>query len=285
MALARFVEWIRLAVRQTAAISRSSRQTVDRSSLEDMLLSVKNEILQSNCDLRREIKNDVHQLKTGLHEEITELRRETKSENLQMHTESFAKFGTIEGRLSKMQAESFAKFGTIEGRLSKMQAESFAKFGTIEGRLSKVEDQLRTNTKSLGSFERTVSRVVGGIGYAFEVYNALWIKHTLRLRGVSGNVVTRKMIRAPDGEEYELDIFCEDPLLVAEVTTFVTVIDKYERFLKARNAVEQIYKKEAEAYLLCYSINANTLEDISRRADQDRVTILTTPPHNMVDEL
>jgi hypothetical protein len=95
----------------------------------------------------------------------------------------------------------------------------------------------------------------------------------------------RRVIADPDGfvnpgnNEVEIDIFCENPLIIGECTTFVKDIKKVEKFCKVKEFVhkefvDNLHKIEPIAYLFTYGIDEKIQENVVSLCNHNNITLV-----------
>ena len=68
----------------------------------------------------------------------------------------------------------------------------------------------------------------------------------------------------PQNKEIEIDIYCIDPLVIAECTSFLkeNELEKVRRFVKTKDFVHELVGREPKSYFFCYSIADSILKQV-----------------------
>ena len=106
------------------------------------------------------------------------------------------------------------------------------------------------------------------LGRSFEAYNIAALRILQEHEGLNvDSFICSKVFPDPNGiinpknKEFEVDIFCESPLVIGEVTTSLleNEMEKVTKFVKIVNLLEQIHGKErgSLAYFFAFEIHPN----------------------------
>ncbi len=136
-------------------------------------------------------------------------------------------------------------------------------FSKLHRRLDKHEDYLK-----------------GSGGMALEQYSLLWFKGILQSKLIPAEkLVWRKKLKDPDmelgTEIIEIDIFQDDPLIVVEVTSYLSNIKKLTTFIKKINIIKKIYKKEPHSVFICYRIENDIEDSVVQLCDTNNIMLIT----------
>jgi len=77
----------------------------------------------------------------------------------------------------------------------------------------------------------------------------------------------------PDSKEVEVDLFCEEPLLIGEVTAMVRSIDKVTTFLRKVAFLEKQFGTPAERLFVTYQFARDIANKARRRLQEAEVRV------------
>jgi hypothetical protein len=114
---------------------------------------------------------------------------------------------------------------------------------------------LRKNFEQLGK----------AVGMTLEYYTAAFLEEYLSERGYEGAKVEVGVKLKYMGKTVELDLFCEDPLLVGEVTTGVASLEdarrEIDKLLERVNFVKEMYGRDVDIKILAIAnVGAEAVE-------------------------
>ena len=139
---------------------------------------------------------------------------------------------------------------------------------------------LRGEIKSLKSMTKNMSE---GLGLNFELYNRA-ILTLLQLEEISdGEIIVNKKFPDPEGKvhpfnkEFELDLFSEGPLMIAEVTTFLkeTELTKVESFIRAKHFIHKLYGVEPRSYFMTFEVAPKIRHQVKELLSQNNVRLVS----------
>jgi hypothetical protein len=96
------------------------------------------------------------------------------------------------------------------------------------------------------------------LGHDFEEFNSLWLQDFLRNQGYPKMSIKKKTFVDenfevfPDSTDVELDIYCENPFVIGEVTAIVKNISKVTLFLRKVEFLKKLKKKEPQLFFVTY---------------------------------
>ena len=133
---------------------------------------------------------------------------------------------------------------------------------SIKKSLNKLESQIWLGFDSFRRFA----------GVTFEQFVREVISRYLQERGIlsSDQYLNSKKI---DGEE--IDLFCENPLIVGEVTSYAESADEALKLLKKAKLVERKYNKKPEKlYLIILSIPKKEAKKVREISEQNNIELI-----------
>jgi hypothetical protein len=107
----------------------------------------------------------------------------------------------------------------------------------------RMQDMDKRMGRQHDQVSKQLAQIRNGLGHGFEKFNAAWVKQLLTNLGVADADI-KIGYKMPDlqnlvdegHKEVEFDLFCIEPLLIGEATTF---LDKYEM-----SKMERLVKKK-----------------------------------------
>ncbi|MDW8004134.1 MAG: hypothetical protein RMI04_04915 [Thermofilaceae archaeon] len=139
--------------------------------------------------------------------------------------------------------------------------------------LKRGQDKLRASVESLSDRLQQLGRAVG---MTLDHYTAAFLERYLVEKGFSKETVVEVDVKLKHlGSTVEVDLFCENPLLVGEVTTYVGDVrqaeEEVKKLLEKVKFVEKMYERTVELKVLGVA-NAtqealNALKEASRKED------------------
>ncbi|ACB07845.1 hypothetical protein [Candidatus Korarchaeum cryptofilum] len=128
---------------------------------------------------------------------------------------------------------------------------------------------LRKNFEQLGK----------AVGMTLEYYTAAFLEEYLSERGYEGARVEVGVKLKYMGKTVELDLFCEDPLLVGEVTTGVASLEDARReinkLLERVNFVKEMYERDVDIKILAIAnVGAEAVEFLREIAEKHGIMVI-----------
>jgi hypothetical protein len=128
---------------------------------------------------------------------------------------------------------------------------------------------LRKNFEQLGK----------AVGMTLEYYTAAFLEEYLSERGYEGARVEVGVKLKYMGKTVELDLFCEDPLLVGEVTTGVVSLEEARReinkLLERVNFVKEMYERDVDIKILAIAnVGAEAVEFLREIAEKHGIMVI-----------
>ncbi len=203
-------------------------------------------------------------------------------------------------RLADIQARQEERLAKVEDRLSKVE-EAWIR---SEERLAKVEERLTRVEERLEEHDRKFNEIIAELRDLRRVSN----EHTVMLRNMQGMMIhgfaqmgkfagisLKSLVRSIltnvmrdngelpkdkeitnitiDGEE--IDIFCDDPLIVGEVTSYADSIDEVSKLVKKVKLVRDRFNKEPKHVLLIITnIKRDVYDDMLREAESNGIEVI-----------
>ncbi len=177
-----------------------------------------------------------------------------KDEEFRYAIAGYLGLGDLIKRLDKQQE-------TMEKTLASMEKlwESNNKLWEEVKALREGQEALKSTTdllsRRMNRLEVEVDSFGNAVGRTLEDYTASFVKIILEERGYDGKSlkVGKKLLEA-DGRQIEIDVFCEKPLVVGEVTTYLSSESEaqaeFEKLIDHVAVAEKLFNKKALLKLL-----------------------------------
>ena len=177
-----------------------------------------------------------------------------KDEEFRYAIAGYLGLGDLIKRLDKQQE-------TMEKTLASMEKlwESNNKLWEEVKALREGQEALKSTTdllsRRMNRLEVEVDSFGNAVGRTLEDYTASFVKIILEERGYDGKglKVGKKLLEA-DGRQIEIDVFCEKPLVVGEVTTYLSSESEaqaeFEKLIDHVAVAEKLFNKKALLKLL-----------------------------------
>ena len=145
--------------------------------------------------------------------------------------------------------------------------EDLQAFGTTLANLiiNEVKKETDILSKQIMTLKTSIGALSDGLGIKFEKLGATYIKDVVDARGskLRSQVHHRYIHPDPtntvnkDMKEFEIDLFCSDPFIIAECTTFLrqSELGKLQKFIRAAQYLEYLYGKKPESIFFIFAMN------------------------------
>ncbi len=141
---------------------------------------------------------------------------------------------------------------------------------------------LQVHTRMLDKHDRRFNDVIGMMYHGFEQLGRF---AGVSLESLVRSILTKAMQESGelskdkeitnitiDGEE--IDVFCDDPLIVGEVTSYADSIDEVYKLIKKSELIRERFKKEPRLILIITNIKKEVYEDIVREAEANGIEVI-----------
>jgi len=156
----------------------------------------------------------------------------------------------------------------------------------VESRLDSMTLRMARIYGESQELKRMMAHVTAGLGLKFERFNRAWLQHFLQAQGVITAQTEDSPSRVIQGHrernlgpwtEVEIDLFCRDPALLVECTSFLRrqEMGKVERVARIRDLVSERYGTPFKAYFIALAVHARIrpeLEAFCRTRDLHLIT-------------
>jgi hypothetical protein len=148
---------------------------------------------------------------------------------------------------------------------------------------SEVRLFIATQEKYNKMLNGKVSTMLQGMGKSLEKFSGVVVKllhdnPSIKMDEieVGKRFVDRSGYVNPHSKNFEVDIFCKNPLVVAEVTTFVkdSEISKIHRLTRVVKFLEKKHKMRPKAYLFTLGIDNDIRSEVTQVCHNAGVTIV-----------
>jgi predicted nucleic acid-binding Zn-ribbon protein len=209
----------------------------------------------------------------------------------------------VEDRLSKVEEawiRSEERLAKVEERLTRVEE----RLEEHDKKFYEVIEELKVHRAKLEEHDRKFNEIIAEIRDLRRVSN----EHTVMLRNMQGmmihgfaqmgkfagisleslvrSILTNVMIdngELPKDKEItnitidgeEIDIFCDDPLIVGEVTSYADSIDEVSKLIKKVKLVRDRFNKEPKHVLLIITnIKRDVYDDMLREAESNGIEVI-----------
>jgi len=278
---------------QSAALDAiATEQRLLRSDFNRLLEEMK-KIAQEQTKLRVDFTKIVEEQKS-LREDFNKLSEEQKrlrEDFMQLRTE----FASLVEEQKKLR-EDFNKLSEEQKRLREdfMQLRvDFTKiveeqkslredFNKLREDFNKMLLEISELKKGYGRLERriesTFNAMISGLtdlskyaGLTLEDFTRKILENYLKGMGV---LPSDRSLRSETIDSEQIDIFCEDPAIVGEVTAYAESTKEAEKLLKKASVVRQKLGKEPKKYLLVMTTNKQVYKDIQKISEENEIELI-----------
>ena len=200
---------------------------MDEDELRKMLDQIK-----SNPDLMRQL----YFMLVQYFAEKSDLRSVIDALN-QMEKRMEQRFAKIDERFAKVD-ERFAK---VDEHIAQLHAEMNERFAKVDERFAKIDerlDKLMNMTEEIHSY----------LGGSLEGLVHRFVRRELQARGFRNFVLHQNKTFTdenkavhPDSTVFEIDLFCQNPLVIVEITSILKNFKKVEDFINKVQVIREQY--------------------------------------------
>ena len=217
------------------------------------------------------------------------------------------RFLAIESELSKLredfnraQEENNKRFLALESEMvklredfNKVQEENSKRFLSIESEIAKLREDFNAMLKEIASIkinlvrlekrldetaERLTMMIFSGFsklsrfaGFSFEEFARHFLEGYLRRTGILPKGVRLKK-GFINGEE--INIFCEDPPIVGEVTAYAKSKEEVEKLLRKVKLFKEKYGVEPKKFLIILSVSKKVYREIKKISMENGIELI-----------
>jgi hypothetical protein len=191
----------------------------------------------------------------------------------------------VETRLDSLES----KVDSLDSKVDSFERGVNIRLTSLESKFDSLQVGFIDLSKQVLGIKSHLENVTRGLGFSMESYSAAWLIELLRSRGIQnpeGKVIWSRKWKLPEGipdrkkgDEIEIDLFIEDPLIVVEVTSFLDQdeISKLKRLQQNRQFIESLFGKKAECFFACYDIDATVKPEAEAFAAEHGIKFITNP--------
>jgi len=178
--------------------------------------------------------------------------------------------------------ERYVDLSEVLRRMDRMEERMLAleeRMSKIEERMLKLEENQRRSLEYLEDFEKRLEKqwkyVKSGfkelremLGVTFEATARAFIDVLLDEMGYPEASVSAMRFKV-DGKEVEVDAFCENPLVVGEITNYIRSRDEAESEVeKLRSRISLVERRHSRRVMLAVLVVATASEEVSSHLRQ-----------------
>jgi hypothetical protein len=189
-------------------------------------------------------------------------------------------FQSLRGDIVELRTDMDSKMKSIAAKVSGIDA----KVAGIDARVSGLniaacsfrDSQLRVSGKML----QTLSTISDRLGIRFDGFNAACLPRMLAIRGHPDALVERGVM-VPDPERtvhsnasmVELDLFCKDPLVLVEATTFLGTkeFNRLQKGARLGALIEKCEAKNPEMLFCTFGVHPRISNKIVRFCSENNI--------------
>ena len=149
----------------------------------------------------------------------------------------------------------------------------------LERHTTVLEEHTRAIRMLEGRVMGLTSALIGirsALGITLEEFVREFLKGLLEARGIPKDKLKleRRIIRV-DGKEFELNIFNEEPLILAEVTSIIEDVNEVNKVIERVKAIEKIYgRKPNYVFLVTPTIWSKVFREVVKRAKEHEIELI-----------
>jgi len=163
--------------------------------------------------------------------------------------------------------------------ISNLQKE-VAKYGKLLEKHGKIIEELKTEVRELkGDVQGLKAAFIelrSAMGLTLEEFSRSFLRGLLEARGIPKDKLKleRKVFKL-DSREIEINIFNENPLIVAEVTAVLEDLSELDKVLERVLLVEGIYGRKPDyVFLITPTITRNLSKEVFKKAKEYGIEII-----------
>lgn len=172
----------------------------------------------------------------------------------------YVRRGELEQELGRLKDSAISR-QLLEGHFARLAALVTEQHAQTQGQLAAAQLALAELEQETQSLKKMMAHVTAGLGLKFERFNRAWLEHFLRSKGVVGGLagIQQGRIEPRVGalRNVEIDLFCLDPPLIVECTSFIDrdELPKIERFAAVRRALSSRHRVELRGYVAALAVH------------------------------
>jgi len=243
---------------QSAALDAiATEQRLLRSDFNRLLEEMK-KIAQEQTKLRVDFTKIVEEQKS-LREDLNKLSEEQKRlrEDFMQLRVDFTKI--VEEQ--KSLREDFNKLREDFNKMLLEISELKKGYGRLERRIESTFNAMISGLTDLSKYA----------GLTLEDFTRKILENYLKGMGV---LPSDRSLRSETIDSEQIDIFCEDPAIVGEVTAYAESTKEAEKLLKKASVVRQKLGKEPKKYLLVMTTNKQVYKDIQKISEENEIELI-----------
>jgi len=239
---------------------------------------------------QKRLREDFMQLRvdfTKIVEEQNKLSEEQKRlrEDFMQLRVDFTKIVEEQNKLSEEQKrlrEDFMQLRVDFTKIVEEQKSLREDFNKLREDFNKMLLEISELKKGYGRLERriesTFNAMISGLtdlskyaGLTLEDFTRKILENYLKGMGV---LPSDRSLRSETIDSEQIDIFCEDPAIVGEVTAYAESTKEAEKLLKKASVVRQKLGKEPKKYLLVMTTNKQVYKDIQKISEENEIELI-----------
>jgi chromosome segregation ATPase len=275
-------EQTKLRVDFTKIVEEQKSLREDFNKLSEEQKRLREDFMQ----LRTEFASLVEEQKK-LREDFNKLSEEQKRlrEDFMQLRVDFTKIVEEQNKLSEEQKrlrEDFMQLRVDFTKIVEEQKSLREDFNKLREDFNKMLLEISELKKGYGRLERriesTFNAMISGLtdlskyaGLTLEDFTRKILENYLKGMGV---LPSDRSLRSETIDSEQIDIFCEDPAIVGEVTAYAESTKEAEKLLKKASVVRQKLGKEPKKYLLVMTTNKQVYKDIQKISEENEIELI-----------
>ena len=180
----------------------------------------------------------------------------------------------------KLNKDINNNFTNIDKKFANMKKEITGKFVKVNKNIKKLKDE---TTKIERCINKQFDYLKRGMGTDLEKFNSSWVEmHIKELFEMDSiNIINGKKFEDPNNivnqksKEFELDIYCENPLIIGECTTFL-YSDEFDKVKKLTRVREYFGKPECLLFYFAYEISPDIEESVKEFCEKENIKLVVS---------
>ncbi len=238
---------------------RKALEIDDDYAMKSDLIPILERLEEQGTEIRR-LTDEMVAQRDEMHTGFEKMWEELAKQREEMHTG----FEKMWEELAKQREEMHTGFEKIWEELAKQREEMHTGFEKVWEEMKELRLDVNKVHRRMDKHERWLKKIGGD---DLELMSKLWLTGVLEAKQLPHeNLIWKKKLRDEKERlgtaDIEIDIFSDDPLLVVEVSSYFSDLDKLTRFLKKLEFVEEKYGKKATAAIITYGFE-ESISDIA----------------------
>jgi hypothetical protein len=181
----------------------------------------------------------------------------------------------------------------MKGEIDKLEKNMKDELAVTNNIVKEMNYTVKANYNTTKKMKKNLKN---GIGFAFEHLNASWLKTHLSAlnqnvkikvqlnKKFNDNIVNKHDRVNEKTPEFEVDIYVENPFVIAECTSQVNKIEKVQKLKRIQEFFMREKKQTASLYFFTYSIIDDIKEKVENYCRENGITLIIQKEESSEDE-